>query len=116
MTMRPSCGVVWTTIVEIWRHDGETGKVGEVRLAGIRIPIGAVRADCVGGTVALYDMTAVKSGLELGNGSLIKLQRTSFASENILERTHLQAALRDHIGLIDEGLHVVAEEFGDLRV
>ena len=65
--------------------------------------------------MALYDMTAVKDGLPIESQSLIKLQRTSFADESIQERTHLQAALRDHIDLIDENLHVVSEEFGDFE-
>lgn len=63
----------------------------------------------------MYDMTAVKEGLLITKDSLIKLQRTSFADESIQERAHLQAALRDHIDLIDENLHVVAEEFGDFE-
>lgn len=65
--------------------------------------------------MALYDMTKVKEGLQVTKESLIKLNRTTFAEENIQERTHLQAALRDHIDLIDEDLHVVAEEFGDFE-
>jgi hypothetical protein len=65
--------------------------------------------------VALYDMTKLKEGLQVTKESLIKLNRTSFADENVQERTHLQAALRDHIDLIDEELHVVAEEFGDFE-
>jgi hypothetical protein len=65
--------------------------------------------------VALYDMTAVKGTMQADGGSLIKLERTRFADENIQERAHLQAALRDHIDLIDNNLHVVAEEFGDFE-
>lgn len=60
-------------------------------------------------------MTAIKSNLQGGTGSLTKVERTSFADESIHERTHLQAALRDHIDLIDASLHVVAEEFGDFE-
>ena len=52
--------------------------------------------------MALHDMTKVKEGLQATKESLIKLNRTTFAEENIHERTHLQAALRDHIDLIDE--------------
>lgn len=44
-------------------------------------------------------MTAVKNTLQVESRSLIKLERTSFADENIQERAHLQAALRDHIDL-----------------
>jgi len=51
--------------------------------------------------MALYDMTKVKEGLPVTKESLIKLNRTTFAEENIHERTHLQVALRDHIDLID---------------
>jgi hypothetical protein len=54
--------------------------------------------------MGLYDMT---------DGTLHEVSRTSFAAENILERTHLQAALRDNIALIGKDLLVVAEEFGD---
>ena len=65
--------------------------------------------------MALYDITAVKNDGQTGSGALKKLQRTSFAGEGIQERTHLQAALRDHIDLIDENFFVVAEEFGDFE-
>lgn len=60
-------------------------------------------------------MTKIKDGLLVSTDALIKLTRTSFADENIQERTHLQAALRDHIDLIDDDLHVIAEEFGDFE-
>lgn len=60
-------------------------------------------------------MTRIKDGHLISKDSLIKLTRTSFASENIQERAHLQAALRDHIDLIDDDLHVIAEEFGDFE-
>lgn len=65
--------------------------------------------------MALYDMTKVKEDLQVSKESLIKVNRTTFADENIQERSHLQAALRDHIDLIDPNLHVVAEEFGDFE-
>jgi hypothetical protein len=51
----------------------------------------------------LYDLT---------EGSLTKVATTTFKDEAILERQHLQAAVRDHIDVLDEGLLVVAEEFG----
>lgn len=63
--------------------------------------------------MALYEMTNLAVGLESAKEPLIKLERTTFASERIHERSHLQAAIRDHISLIDANLHVVAEEFGD---
>ncbi|CAN7252244.1 endonuclease NucS domain-containing protein [Knoellia sp. LjRoot47] len=65
--------------------------------------------------MALYDMTGVKGDALITEHSLVKLKRSSFAEQNIQERTHLQAALRDHIDLIDENLHIVAEEFGDFE-
>ncbi len=54
----------------------------------------------------LFDMT---------DGSLRDVQRTTFADEQILERRHLQAALRDKIGILGPDLLVVAEEFGDFE-
>jgi hypothetical protein len=54
--------------------------------------------------MGLFDMT---------DGSLIPVVSTSFAAEGVLERTHLQAALRDNVSLLGEDLLVVAEEFGD---
>lgn len=65
--------------------------------------------------MALYDMTQLTSGATLDDAPLVKVERTSFASEGIQERAHLQAALRDHIDLISEDLFVVAEEFGDFE-
>ena len=50
---------------------------------------------------------------ELTSGSLEKVEKTTFAKESILERNHLQAAVRDHIDVLDADLLVVAEEFGD---
>ena len=63
----------------------------------------------------LYDMTKLTQAAPIGSGALIKVKRTTFAAQNIQERAHLQAALRDHIELIDENLHVVSEEFGDFE-
>lgn len=54
----------------------------------------------------LYDMT---------DGSLTKVAGTTFKDEKILERNHLQAAVRDHIGVLGGDLMVVAEEFGDFE-
>ncbi|MCM3516595.1 endonuclease NucS domain-containing protein [Nocardioides sp. P86] len=65
--------------------------------------------------MTLYDMTAIKSGLPSTSAALVEVTRTSFAEEGIQERSHLQAALRDHIDLIDHDLHVIAEEFGDFE-
>lgn len=65
--------------------------------------------------MALYDMTRVRDDAAVSKESLIRLDRTSFAKQSIGERTHLQAAIRDHIELIDEDLYVIAEEFGDFE-
>lgn len=54
----------------------------------------------------LYDMTT---------GSLIAVTKTSFQVEKVLERTHLQAAVRDNIAVLGDDLLVVAEEFGDFE-
>ena len=66
-------------------------------------------------TCPLYDMTRVQKDVAITKDSLIKVNRTTFAAQGIQERNHLQAALRDHIELIDEDLFVVAEEFGDFE-
>ncbi len=65
--------------------------------------------------MALYDMTRISSDVPVTAGSLIEVPKTSFAREGIQERAHLQAALRDHIELVDPDLLVVAEEFGDFE-
>lgn len=54
----------------------------------------------------LFDMTG---------GVLRRVDQTTFAAEQVLERTHLQAAIRDHIGILGEDLLVVAEEFGEFE-
>jgi hypothetical protein len=53
----------------------------------------------------LYELTP--------SSALRAVTKTSFAAEHILERGHLQRALRANIAVIDDGLLVVAEEFGD---
>jgi hypothetical protein len=45
----------------------------------------------------LYDMTS---------GSLTHVSKTTFATETILERQHLQAAVRDRIEVLGEDLLV----------
>lgn len=45
--------------------------------------------------------------------SLRPLTETTLASERIRERQDLQRLLRDKIGVLDEGLLVIAEEFGE---
>ena len=54
----------------------------------------------------LFDMT---------DGELSQVARTTFAAEHVLERIHLQAALRDNISVLGDDLLVVAEEFGDFE-
>jgi hypothetical protein len=54
--------------------------------------------------VPLFDLT---------HGSLVKVPTTTFSSQGVLERTHLQAALRDNIAVLGDDLLVVSEEFGD---
>lgn len=54
----------------------------------------------------LYDMTS---------GALEAVAPTTFKQEKVLERQHLQAALRNRIDVLGEDLLVVAEEFGDFE-
>ena len=49
------------------------------------------------------------------DGLLRPIPETSFATEGVLERDHLQAALRDDVSLLGDDLLVVAEEFGDFE-
>ena len=63
----------------------------------------AIGSPYVGDRPALYEITQVKAGLHHHERPADQvLSRTTFARENIQERAHLQAALRDHIELIDE--------------
>ena len=50
---------------------------------------------------------------ELRDDRIHSVPRTHFASEGIKERDDLQRLLRDQPDLIDEGLMILAEEFGD---
>ena len=54
----------------------------------------------------LYDMT---------DGALTKVFGTTFKDEKVLERAHLQAAIRDNIEVLGADLLVVAEEFGEFE-
>jgi len=54
----------------------------------------------------LYDMT---------DGKLLAVAGTTFQAEQVLERKHLQAAVRDGIEVLGDNLLVVAEEFGDFE-
>jgi len=49
----------------------------------------------------------------LGNNSFEKIGETSFTSEGILERKHLQAALKSQIDVVSPDCLVIAEEFSE---
>jgi hypothetical protein len=57
--------------------------------------------------VALYDMTS--------KTSLSPIIATTFQKSAVMEREHLQAALRDEISPLGDDLLVIAEEFGDFE-
>ncbi|WP_165368067.1 endonuclease NucS domain-containing protein [Phytoactinopolyspora endophytica] len=46
-------------------------------------------------------------------GDLKPIPTTTFVAQQVLERSDLQRALRSHIEVLDDGLLVVAEEFGE---
>lgn len=50
-----------------------------------------------------------------GDADLTPVEESTFKTLNIKEREHLQNMLRDHIDVIDEGLMVLAEEFGSFE-
>jgi len=52
---------------------------------------------------------------DLTDGSLTSVDATSFTQEGVLERQHLQAAIRDNISVLGDDLLVIAEEFGDFQ-
>ncbi|GAB3683088.1 hypothetical protein [Angustibacter aerolatus] len=52
---------------------------------------------------------------DLSDGVLAPVTRTTFAAEHVLERTHLQAAIRQRVDVLGQDLLVVAEEFGDFE-
>lgn len=76
-------------------HVLQLGGTGGVHRAGIR----------QNHSMALFELT--------GQGGLDRVVPTSFAAEHVLERADLQRALRRHIGVIDDDILIVAEEFGD---
>ena len=49
----------------------------------------------------------------LEKNKLVKVDETSFSSEGILERNHLQAAIKDQIQIIAPDCLVIAEEFSE---
>ena len=50
---------------------------------------------------------------EVKGDQLVAVAETSFSAEGIYERKHIQQLLKAHIGVLDERLMVIAEEFGD---
>ena len=50
---------------------------------------------------------------QIDGKSITRLERTTFAEQNLRERRDLQSLLKDHIGVISEDTLIVAEEFGD---
>lgn len=46
-------------------------------------------------------------------GELAKVDPTTFGEEGVLERSDLQRILRDQPEVLEEGLLVIAEEFGE---
>ncbi len=48
-----------------------------------------------------------------GKGGLAEVDRTTFGEEGVLERADLQRILRDQPEVLEEGLLIIAEEFGD---
>lgn len=50
---------------------------------------------------------------EIRDGELVAVAETSFGVEGIYERKHIQQLLLKNIGVLDERLMVIAEEFGD---
>lgn len=57
--------------------------------------------------------TARMALFEMRDKAIASVPRTTFAAASVLERKHLQAALRDDISPIGDDLLVVAEEFGE---
>ncbi len=50
---------------------------------------------------------------QFGNNKFTKVNKTSFSSEGILERNHLQAALKEQIQIVVPDCLVIAEEFSE---
>ena len=50
---------------------------------------------------------------QIDGKSITRLERTTFAEQNLRERRDLQSLLKDHIEVISEDTLIVAEEFGD---
>lgn len=49
----------------------------------------------------------------LTDDQLVPVSATSFSAENIHERRHIQQLLKANIAVLDDGLMVIAEEFGE---
>lgn len=52
---------------------------------------------------------------EMKDSVVVPVERTTFHQAGVLERTHLQAVLRDRIDVVVRDVLVVAEEFGDFQ-
>lgn len=50
---------------------------------------------------------------EFNNGDFIKIPATTFFSEKVFEREHIQVALRDNIDIIAEDCLVISEEYSE---
>jgi hypothetical protein len=85
---------VETLAVSAWETRGNQ----DAPTIGQRVSLGRTRM--------LYDMT---------DGTLTRVAGTTFKDEKVLERTHLQAAVRESIAVLGPDLLVVAEEFGDFE-
>ena len=56
--------------------------------------------------MAIYKLVNAKNGLD-------KVDETSFGQEGVLEGPHLQRILRDQPDVLEKGLLIISEEFGD---
>ena len=56
--------------------------------------------------MAIYKMVGDKEGL-------VEVESTSFGQQGVLERSDLQRILRDHPDVLEEGLLIISEEFGN---
>ncbi len=53
---------------------------------------------------------------EIKADGLCAIPETRFDAEGLKERTDLQRLIREHIDVLEEGLMVIAEEFGEWMV
>lgn len=50
---------------------------------------------------------------EVRKDALVPISQTSFQAEGLYERRDIQQLLKDQINILDDGLMVIAEEFGE---